>query len=204
MKLKNFFTIIIIIFLLAIGAGLLYQFYSMEELPREVESYGTPVPTPVTDQVYTNAAIGFGFRYPKQYKITREDFVDLSDVQERRSSVLTLVLEDMDRVSHPTLTLYVNVEVPIERAERTLTFMQDGKGIYLAEVFEDKTLIDEQIRTIGSIVMSDDNVYTWEFTFGRGEFDFGPELEAILATFGIYELETEREENTDHPVNLIE
>lgn len=202
MKSKEILTIIAIIILALIGGYLLYQYSTTEQLPREPASYGTEVITPKTDRVYTNPLIGFGFRYPSDYEVTSEILVDMSEERSTRIYELALTLEDTNRPGTPQLNLYINKTIPTERAERTLTFVQDDVGVYIAEIFEDKTLDDERVRTIGSIVMSDDNVYTWEFLFERGAYDYGPELEAMLATFGIYVQATAEEEVIDSEAEL--
>lgn len=184
-------------------AGLVYFFIIEDRPEEETNGVGIEYETEELNGVYTNPLIGFGFRYPTRYQISCEKFEDLSQEREQRPHVLILTLEDWASPQHPKLNLYINAEVPIARAERTLTLLQDGIGLYLAEVFEDKTRDSEEIRTIGSIVASDNNVYTFEFTFERGLYDYEPDLKAMISSFGLYpEEETEDELSVDTEVKL--
>lgn len=197
MKLKEFFTIIIVVVLLVIAAAVMLKFYFTETESKTSPESGTLLEAPAADGVYTNPLIGFGFRYPSRYEITNETLTDMSPERERRIYELSVTLEAKDAAGKPRLTLYVNQEVPIERASRTLTLLQDDIGVYLAEIFEDQTFENHEVRTIGSIVMSDDNVYTWEFVFERGLYDYTEDLKVMLSTFGIYRIEEPVEEEAD-------
>lgn len=186
MKLQEKIASFVIFILLLTIAGLVYH-YIIEDRPKEqTDGAGIEYETEVLNGVYTNPLIGFGFRYPTRYQISREEFEDLSKEREQRPYVLLLTLEDWTSPQHPKLNLYINADVPIARAERTLTLLQDGIGLYLAEVFEDKTRNSDQVRTVGSIVASDNNVYTFELIFDRGLYDYGPDLEAVISSFGLY------------------
>ncbi|MFH1433819.1 MAG: hypothetical protein ABIG32_02905 [Candidatus Uhrbacteria bacterium] len=189
MKLKEFFTLIIIVVLLVLAGAVMLKFYFTETINEPALEFGTVLEAPPADGVYTNPLIGFGFRYPSRYEIVDETLVDRSEERDRRVYELAVTLEAKDLSGKPRLTLYINQEVPIERASRTLTLLQDDIGVYLAEISTDQTFTSRNVRTIGSIVMSDDNVYTWEFVFERGEYDYTEDLKLMLSTFGIYRLE---------------
>jgi hypothetical protein len=186
MKPKEIFAIICLIILAGILGWFAYDYYFRDEPIDTNPAFGTPVQRPNLDRAYHNDILGFGFRYPDRYEITKEQLIDYSDIQDRRSNVLTLTLEDKTGLGQAKLTLFVNKEVAIERAERTMTLLQNDIGVYLADIFEDTSLNRDVVRTIGSIVMTDDNVYTWEYIFNKGKYDYGPELEAMLEMFGIY------------------
>ncbi len=186
MKLKDAVAVISILILVAVSGWLYYRFYWTDQLP-EAPTFGTEVEQPLADREYHNETLGFGFRYPSSYEITREQLIDYSDVREIRPYILTLTLEHRDNVARPKLILHVNKEPTSERAERTLTLLQDDIGVYLADVYEDDTLERDYVRTIGSLVMTDNNVYTWEYTFRRGRDDYQPHLEAMIKYFGIYQ-----------------
>ena len=194
MKTKDIVTVGTIVVLTIVAGFLFYEYQTFEREPRTAIEYGNPVPTPKLDRIYTNPQVGFGLRYSSDYTLTGEDFTDMSETRSTRINELILTFEDTERLGHPRLNLYVNATVPTERAERTLTFVQDYLGIYVVETFKDRTLDDDEVRTVGSIVMSDDNVYTWEFVFDRGPYDYGPELEAMIANFGLYQNVPESEE----------
>ncbi len=189
MKFKDILATICIVALLALGAGYVIYDQLIDRPDPDQISAGAPIESPALDQTYDNSILGFGFEYPGRYAITQEIVEDYSWLRETRIKELLLVLEDQESRQSPRLTLYVNKEIPATRSDRTLTLLQDNNGLYLAELFEDQTRNEEQVRTFGSLVMSDNNVYTWEFVFDRGKYDYGPDLAAILSEFGIYEVE---------------
>tara|TARA_Y100000031_G_scaffold100462_1_gene110188 strand:- start:85 stop:693 length:609 start_codon:yes stop_codon:yes gene_type:complete len=193
MKLKDIVAILSVLIILVVSGWFYYHLYWTDQVP-EAPTFGTEVEQPQADREYHNETLGFGFRYPSSYEITKEQLIDYSDVREIRPYVLTLTLEHKDNVARPKLILHVNKEPTSERAERTLTLLQDDIGVYLADVYEDDTLERDYVRTIGSLVMTDNNVYTWEFTFRRGRSDYQPHLEAMLDYFGIYQDTTTEEE----------
>ena len=197
MKIKEIFAVACLVILAGIIGWFAYDYY-FGDAPVDTEpAFGTPVQEPELNKAYHNETLGFGFRYPERYEVIKEQLIDYSDVRDRRANVLILTLEDKTGLGRAKLTLNVNKEVAIERAERTLTLLQDDIGVYLADVFEDTSLNRDVVRTIGSIVMTDDNVYTWEFVFNKGKYDYGPELEAMLDMFGIYRtIEEEEAEET--------
>jgi len=194
MKLQEKFTSFLIFLLLLLVGGLVYMFIIQDQPSNDGEQVGIAYETEDLNGVYTNPLMGFGFRYPTRYQISREELEDLSKERDRRPYVLILTLEDWTSPQHPKLNLYINAEVPIARAERTMTLLQDDIGLYLADVFEDDTRDGDEVRTIGSIVMSDDNVYSFEFTFDRGLYDYGPDLTKMISSFGLYSAEPINEE----------
>jgi len=191
MKLKDILAVFSLVVLLLLGAGYVIYDQFVDQPGPEALSFGTPVSTPALGQTYKNDTLGFGFDYPAQYSLVWEVAEDYSWLRETRINELMLVFENQENRQAPHLTLYVNKEIPATRADRTLTLLQDNNGLYLAEVFEDKTLSEDKIRTFGSLVMSDNNVYTWEFVFDRGKYDYGPDLKAIMSSFGLYQVDEE-------------
>lgn len=196
MKLKDILAGTCLIILISGGIAYLVYDQLIEQSAPEEQSVGVPVELPTLEQTYKNELLGFGLDYPDNYVLIEETMEDYSWLRETRTNELLLVLEALESKQQPRLILYVNKEIPATRADRTLTLLQDNNGLYLTEVFEDQTRHEEQIRTFGSIVMSDNNVYTWEFVFGRGKYDYGSDLEAILSSFGIYETEEDETEET--------
>jgi len=197
MKFKDFFTIVIVIILTIIGGAIAYKYYIADIAADPAPQFGTVLEAPVADQIYTNNLIGFGFRYPSRYEIVNESVLDLSGERERRVSVLNMTLEAKDIEGKPRLNFYVNYEVPITRSSRTLTLLQDDIGLYLAEIAEDESFESHEVRTFGSIVMDDDNVYAWEFIFEMGQYDYIKDLELMLSTFGIYRTTEPIDEEAD-------
>ncbi|MFH1315050.1 MAG: hypothetical protein ABIH67_01505 [Candidatus Uhrbacteria bacterium] len=186
MRFKDILAILSLLTVAIIGGWLAYRFWWIDPLVENQQSFGLPVEQPILSQTYTNETFGFGFLYPSSYKIIKEDLIDMSAYREERINELILVLADFSGLQRKILTLYVNKEMPIERADRTLTLLQDDIGIFLSDIFENRFLGREYVRSVGSLVMSDDNVYTWEFVFERGKYDYGPELNTMFEYFGIF------------------
>jgi len=186
MRFKDILAILSLLALALIGGWLAYQCWWIDPLVEDEQYFGIPVEQPTLNQSYTNEVFGFGFLYPGNYKIIKEDLIDMSEYREQRINELILQLADLNGLQRRILTLYVNKEMPIERADRTLTLLQNDIGIFLSDIFENRFLGREYIRSVGSLVMSDNNVYTWEFIFERGKYDYGPELNSMFEYFGIY------------------
>ena len=197
MRTKDIIAIICLVALATLGGWLFYKYYILNP-PLDNENYfGQKIEKTEPSQHYTNTDLNFGFRYPEGYEITREYQVDKSDQRQQRQYELVLTLSNFSSPGQPKLNLYVNQEVPIARADRTLTLLQDDVGLYLADIFEDKSLDQSLVRTVGSLVMSNDNVYTWEFIFKRGRYDYQPDLESMLDYFGIFRTVEEVEEEIE-------
>jgi len=186
MRFKDILAILSLLALVLIGGWLAYQYWWLDPAVDDQQYFGVAVEEPPMTQSYTNEVLGFGFLYPNSYTIMEVDLIDMSEYREERINEVILKLTDLNGLQRKILTLYVNKEMPIARADRTLTLLQDDIGIFMSDVFENHFLDREYIRSVGSLVMSDDNVYSWEFVFERGKYDYGPELEAMLKYFGIY------------------
>ena len=149
-----------------------------------------PVATvPIEMADYKKEKIGFGFNFPSVYKIEKEELVNKSNERDRRVNELTLILSAPELVGTPQIILNVNTTLATGRADTILTMLQDGKGLFIAERTIDPTLSEGRIVVVGSLVMSDDNVYTWQISFDRGIKDYSSHLEAILSSFGLFETE---------------